>query len=51
MNKAELAARISERMELTKRQGEGIVEALTSIITESLQRQEEVTIAGFGTFS
>jgi DNA-binding protein HU-beta len=51
MNKAELAARIAERLGLTKKQGEDIVEAFTSIVTDQLSDQEEVTIAGFGTFS
>ncbi|NQV11764.1 HU family DNA-binding protein [Candidatus Uhrbacteria bacterium] len=51
MNKAELAARIAERLGLTKKQGEDIVESFTSIVTEQLSEQEEVTIAGFGTFS
>lgn len=51
MNKAELAARLSDRLALSKRQGESVIEALTAVITECLQHQEEVTIAGFGTFS
>ena len=51
MNKAELAARIAERLGLTKKQGEDIIESFTSIVTEQLSEQEEVTIAGFGTFS
>ena len=51
MNKAELAARIAERLDLTKKQGEDIVEAFTSIVTDQLSGQEDVTIAGFGTFS
>lgn len=51
MNKAELAARISERLGLTKKQGEDIIEAFQAIVTDSLSRQQEVTIAGFGTFS
>lgn len=51
MNKADLAGRIADRLGLTKKQGEDVVEAFQAIVTESLSRQEEVTIAGFGTFS
>jgi len=51
MNKAELASRISERLGLTKKQAEEFIEAFTFIVTESLENMEEVTIAGFGTFS
>lgn len=51
MNKAELASQIAERLGLTKRQGEEIVEVFTALVTEQLAEQEEVTIAGFGTFS
>lgn len=51
MNKAELAARIADRLGLHKKQGEEMVEAFQSLVTEALAHQEEVTIAGFGTFS
>lgn len=51
MNKAQLAALLAERLGLHKKQGEEIIETMTSIVTESLAKQEEVTIAGFGTFS
>lgn len=51
MNKADLAARIADQLGLTKKQGEDVVEAFQAIVTESLAKQVEVTIAGFGTFS
>lgn len=51
MNKAELAARLAEQLGLHKKQGEEFIEAFQSIVTESLARQQEVTLAGFGTFS
>ena len=51
MNKADLASRIADRLGLTKKQGEDVVEAFQAVVTESLSRQVEVTIAGFGTFS
>lgn len=51
MNKAELAFRISERLGLSKKVGEDVVEAFEDIITTALVAGGEVTIAGFGTFS
>ncbi len=51
MNKATLALKISEKLNITKKEGEDIIMAFQEIITQALKRDEEVTIAGFGTFS
>ncbi len=51
MNKAELAQKIAEKVGLSKKEGEAMVEALTDIITETIKNNGEVTIAGFGAFS
>ena len=51
MNKAELAARLADQLGLHKKQGEEFLEAFQSIVTDALARQQEVTLAGFGTFS
>jgi DNA-binding protein HU-beta len=51
MNKATLAEVLAERTGIQKKLAEDIVEAFADIITEALQRGDEVTIAGFGTFS
>lgn len=51
MNKAELASRFAERLNLPRRTGDKIVELFQEIITQELTRGGEVTIAGFGTFS
>jgi len=51
MNKADLAQKIAEKVGLSKKEGEAMVEALTQIITETLTADGEVTIAGFGAFS
>jgi len=51
MNKATLALRIAEKLDIQKKLGEDMVAALQEIIIEALKRDEEVTIAGFGTFS
>jgi nucleoid DNA-binding protein len=51
MNKAELAVKLSEKMGLPKKKAEEIIEAITEQITTELQANNEVTIAGFGTWS
>jgi len=51
MNKAELAVRLAEKMNLPKKKAEEAIETLTDLITEALTRNEEVTVAGFGTWS
>lgn len=50
MNKASLVDELSDRLGVTKRQAEEMIEAFVDITIETLQRREEVTIAGFGTF-
>lgn len=51
MNKAELALRLCERMDIPKKQAEDFIEHLEDMITKALVDGQEVTIAGFGTFS
>ena len=51
MNKAELGAKLAEKMGLPKKKGEEIIETMTDMIIEQLQQNNEVTIAGFGTWS
>jgi DNA-binding protein HU-beta len=51
MNKAELAVRLAEKLDLPKKRGEEIVETLTDLIIAELKNGGEVTIAGFGAFS
>ncbi|MDD4995031.1 MAG: HU family DNA-binding protein [Patescibacteria group bacterium] len=51
MNKAELINQISDRVGVTKKQAEDMIEAYTDITTKTLKAGGEVTIAGFGTFS
>ncbi len=50
MNKASLAEALSDRTGLPKKAADECIDAFTNIITETLQKGEEVTIAGFGTF-
>lgn len=51
MNKAELALKISGKINVTKKQAEDFIENFEEIITQTLINDGEVTIAGFGTFS
>jgi DNA-binding protein HU-beta len=51
MNKADLALRIAEKCDVSKKLGEDFVAAFEEIVTRALVNGEEVTIAGFGTFS
>ncbi len=51
MNKAELASRIADRLGISKKIAEDLVAAFEDITTAALVAGEEVTIAGFGTFS
>lgn len=50
MNKAELIDRISEKVQVTKKQAEEMVDCVTGTVMETLKSGGEVTITGFGTF-
>lgn len=50
MNKRELIDEISTKTGLTKRVSREIVDAVISTITDSLAREEKVTLVGFGIF-
>ncbi|MBU2613164.1 HU family DNA-binding protein [Patescibacteria group bacterium] len=51
MNKAELISVVAEKVGVTKKQAEDMVETLVDTIVETLKKGDEVTIAGFGAFS
>ena len=50
MNKSELIVAVSKKAELTRKDAEKAVNALTEAITESLKAGEKVQVVGFGTF-
>jgi len=50
MNKAELVEEVANQTGLTKRTSREAVDAIISAITDSLTREERVTLVGFGTF-
>ncbi len=51
MNKAELAVRVATQLNISKKSAEDFVELFEKLITDALLAGDEVTIAGFGTFS
>ena len=51
MNKAELAARLAEKIGMPRKKAEEAIETTTDLIIEELKDGGEVTIAGFGCFS
>lgn len=50
MNKTELVAAVAQSAELTKKDAEAAVTAITETITKALSEGEKVQLVGFGTF-
>ena len=51
MNKADLAQSLSEKLNISKREGEDMLNAFVDLVTEALKKGEEVVLTGFGAFS
>lgn len=51
MNKNELVASVAEKAEISKKDAEAAVKAVTEAITEALAEGDKVSLVGFGTFS
>lgn len=51
MNKAELVSHISDKVGVTKKQAEDMVECFVDTVVDTLKKGGEVNIAGFGAFS
>jgi len=51
MNKAELAQKIAEKLSMSKKDTENMLETFVDIVTTTLAAGGEVTLAGFGAFS
>jgi DNA-binding protein HU-beta len=51
MNKADLATMLAEQLDISKKLAEDFIASFEEIVTRALVNDEEVTIAGFGTFS
>ncbi len=50
MTKAELAGRVADKIHLTKKQTEAIVNILFTCITDALKEGDKVELRGFGSF-
>ena len=50
MTKAELAGRVADKIHLTKKQTETIVNILFTCITDALKEGDKVELRGFGSF-
>ena len=50
MNKSAVVARVARRMGLNRYTAEGAADTVLEAIAESLAKEEDVRIAGFGTF-
>ncbi len=51
MNKADLVEVIHEKIGGTKSSADSVMEAILATITDTLKKEEEVSIAGLGIFS
>ena len=50
MNKTELIAAVAEKTGLTKKDAERVVSATFETVTETIKKDEKVSISGFGIF-
>ncbi len=51
MNKTELIDQIAESAEITKKEAGDALNAFTDAVTDTLKKDDKVTLIGFGTFS
>ncbi len=51
MNKAELIEQIASQADITKVVAARALDAFLDVVSETLKKEESVTIVGFGTFS
>ena len=50
MNKTELVAAVAEKIGMTKKDAERVINATVDTITETLVKGEKVSLSGFGIF-
>ncbi len=50
VNKDTLVHTIVEKLGLTKKDVEGVIECMVDVVTEELRKGNKVTLTGFGTF-
>ena len=51
MNKAELAQVLAEKLNISKREAEDMVNMFVDVVTATLKKGDEVVLTGFGAFS
>lgn len=51
MNKATLAQKLTDRLNIPKKTAEDFLEAFQELVTSALVSGDEVTLSGFGSFS
>ena len=51
MNKAELSQVLAEKLNMSKKETEDMINAMVDVITDKLKMGEEVVLTGFGAFS
>lgn len=51
MNKSELIEAVAEQAEMTKAEAGRAVDAIVATITDTMSKQEDVSLIGFGTFT
>ena len=50
MNKQELISKVASKVGITKKQAQNVIDAFIEVVTDSLSKDEKVTLVGFGTF-
>lgn len=50
MNKDALVSAIAEKVDMSKKDVEMVVDTMTEVITRALQNDQKVSLTGFGTF-
>ncbi|MDO8626691.1 MAG: HU family DNA-binding protein [Candidatus Magasanikbacteria bacterium] len=51
MNKAELAQVLAEKLNVSKKEAEDMLNMFVDVVIEQLKKNEEVVLTGFGAFS
>jgi DNA-binding protein HU-beta len=51
MNKADLAQVLAEKLNVSKKEAEDMINTFVDVVTENLKKGDEVVLTGFGAFS
>ena len=51
MNKSELVEAVAGKIDMSKTQTQGVIEALIEVVTKALKKGDEVRLIGFGTWT